>query len=37
MAIIEKDYGFIRTWMDAGVSHDTIVKTIKYMKKNQIL
>mgnify|MGYP000275872696 CR=1 FL=1 len=34
---IEKDYGFIRTWMDAGVSHDTIVKTIKYMKKNQIL
>jgi len=33
---IEKDYGFIRTWMDAGVSHDTIIKTIQYMKKNQI-
>jgi len=33
---IEKDYGFIRTWMDAGVSHETIVKTIQYMKKNQI-
>lgn len=33
---IEKDYGFFRTWMDAGVSHENILKTIRYMNKNNI-
>lgn len=33
---IEKDYGFFRTWMDAGVSHDKILKTIRYMNENKI-
>lgn len=33
---IEKDYGFFRSWMDTGVSHDVILKTISYMNKEQL-
>jgi hypothetical protein len=33
---IEKDYGFFRSWMDAGVSHENILKTILYMNNNNI-
>lgn len=33
---IEKDYGFFRSWMDVGISHDTILKTIRYMNQKQI-
>lgn len=33
---IEKDYGFFRTWMDSGVPHDIILKTIRHMNKEKI-
>ena len=33
---IEKDYGFFRTWLDNGIPHDTILKTIIHMNENQI-
>lgn len=33
---IEKDYGFFRSWMDCGVPHDIILKTIQYMNKEHI-
>lgn len=33
---IEKDYGFFRSWMDTGVPHDKILKTIRYMNQNNI-
>lgn len=31
---IEKDFGFIRDWMDSGVKEDVIVNTLAYMKAN---
>lgn len=33
---IEKDYGFFRSWMDVGIPHDIILKTIRYMNQQQI-
>jgi hypothetical protein len=33
---IDKGYGFLRGWMDYGVDDDTIIKTLKYMKKKSV-
>lgn len=33
---IEKDYGYLRAWMDCGIPHETIIKAVNYMKKNKI-
>jgi hypothetical protein len=33
---IEKDYGFFRGWMDSGIPQEDIIKTLKYMRENDI-
>lgn len=33
---IEKDYGFLRNWMDKGISEEIIINSLSYMKQNQI-
>lgn len=32
MKFIQKDFGFFRKWMDAGIAESLIVKTVKYLK-----
>lgn len=31
---IEKDYGFLRSWIDSGVDHDVILETLRHMHTN---
>ena len=31
---VEKDFGFFRTWMDAGVSEDIMIKAINLLKES---
>lgn len=33
---IEKDFGFLREWMDNGVKEDVIINTLAYMKANNL-
>jgi hypothetical protein len=33
---IEKDFGFLREWMDKGVNEKIIIDSLSYMKKNKI-
>lgn len=33
---IEKDYGFLRDWMDGGVDHAVILETLRHMRANGI-
>lgn len=33
---IEKDFGFLRNWMDIGINEDVIINTVAYMKANNL-
>lgn len=33
---IDKSYNFFRDWMDYGISDESIIKVLKYMKQNNI-
>ena len=33
---VEKEYGFFRGWTDIGISDSLIIKTIKFLQKNNL-